>query len=175
MLSKSSQIDLLRFGSFELDLAAGELRKNSRRILLQPQPFRILTLLASQPGMLVTREEVRRELWDGSVSVDFEQGMNFCIRRIRIALGDDADSPRFIETVRGRGYRFLTPVTQVSTPGADAWDTAAEEPATAFPPARSEPRPPAEADAVGAVVRIATPEPASSAQTPSARKKAPSA
>jgi hypothetical protein len=99
--SKSSQVDLLRFGVFELDLAAGELRRNSRRILLQPQPFRILTLLASQPGMLVTREEVRRELWDGSVSVDFEQGMNFCIRRIRIALGDDADSPRFIETVRG--------------------------------------------------------------------------
>jgi DNA-binding winged helix-turn-helix (wHTH) protein/Tol biopolymer transport system component len=113
--SNSSPVDLLRFGAFELDLAAGELRKNSRRVLLQPQPFRILTLLVSRSGLLVTREQVKHELWDGSVSVDFEQGMNFCIRRIRLALGDDADSPRYIETIRGRGYRFLAPVTRLST------------------------------------------------------------
>jgi DNA-binding winged helix-turn-helix (wHTH) protein/Tol biopolymer transport system component len=116
--SKSSQVDLLRFGAFELDLAAGELRKNSRRVLLQPQPFRILTLLVSRPGVLITREQVKHELWDGSVSVDFEQGMNFCIRRIRLALGDDADSPCYIETVRGRGYRFLAPVTQLANAGS---------------------------------------------------------
>ncbi len=100
MDTNSSQVDLLRFGAFELDLAAGELRKNSRRVLLQPQPFRILTLLVSRPGVLITREQVKHELWDGAVSVDFEQGMNFCIRRIRLALGDDAESPRYIETVR---------------------------------------------------------------------------
>jgi DNA-binding winged helix-turn-helix (wHTH) protein/Tol biopolymer transport system component len=142
--SKSSPVDVLRFGVFELDLAVGELRKNSRRILLQPQPFRILKLLASQPGMLVTREEVRRELWDGAVSVDFEQGMNFCIRRIRLALGDDAESPRYIETVRGRGYRFLAPVTEIPYSG-----NAALEPTAPCPPSPHNPTLSASADVAG--------------------------
>lgn len=128
MDSNSDQVDLLRFGAFELDLAAGELRKNSRRILLQPQPFRILALLVSRPGVLVTREQVKHELWDGAVSVDFEQGMNFCIRRIRLALGDEADSPRYIETVRGRGYRFLAPVTQLAASGNVAANAASADP-----------------------------------------------
>ena len=101
----------LRFGEFELDLEHGELRKNGRPVRLQLQPCKVLCALASRPGELVTREELKHQIWNGTTFVDFEQGLNFCVRQIRLALDDDAESPKFIETVPRRGYRFVFPVT----------------------------------------------------------------
>lgn len=101
---------VLRFGTFELDLKKGQLRKAGVRLKLRPQAFHLLRLLASRSGDLLTREEIQRDIWSAGVFVDVDQGLNFCIRQIRSALGDNADAPRFIETVPRRGYRFLVPV-----------------------------------------------------------------
>lgn len=101
----------LRFGEFELDLEQCELRKKGRPVRLQPQPCKALSALASRPGELVTREELKHQIWSGTTFVDFEQGLNFCVRQIRLALDDDAESPKFIETVPRRGYRFVFPIT----------------------------------------------------------------
>src|SRR5260370_6810365 len=100
---------ILRFDVFELDTGSGELRKNGDRIKLPPQPFRVLELLVRRGGEVLTRADSRERIWCDSF-VDFEQGLNFCIRQIREALGDTADAPRFIETLPRRGYRFLLPV-----------------------------------------------------------------
>ena len=109
----------LRFASFELDIETGELRKHGRPVRLQPQPSRVLAALISRPGELVTRQELRHQIWDGTTFVDFEQGLNFCIRQIRLVLDDDAESPHFIETVPRRGYRFIADITAPSaTPTA---------------------------------------------------------
>lgn len=97
----------LRFSVFELDFDSGELRKHGRVVKLARQPFLTLALLARSPGQLVSREVIRKELWDDHRIVDFENGLNFCIRRIRLALGDDARKPRFVETLPRRGYRFI--------------------------------------------------------------------
>src|SRR5215469_9872659 len=105
----SESTGLLRFDIFELDTAAGELRRQGERVKLPPQPFRVLELLARQGGEVVTRACIRERIWTDSF-VDFEQGLNFCIRQIREALGDTAEAPRFIETLPRRGYRFLLPV-----------------------------------------------------------------
>lgn len=104
---------LLRFGPFELDVRTEELRRAGVAVKLQPQPVRVLALLASHPGRLVTREELHRAVWDQATYVDFEQGLNFCISRIRAALRDQADTPRFIETLPRRGYRFIGTVERV--------------------------------------------------------------
>jgi len=104
---------IVRFGVFELDIEGERLLKNGRKVRLQPQPFRLLSLLATEPGRIVTREEIRAALWNDDTFVDFEQGVNFAIRQVRDALGDDADTPLFIETVPKRGYRFLAPVEEV--------------------------------------------------------------
>ena len=101
---------VLRFDVFELDQAAGELRKRGRRVKLAPQPFRLLSLLASSPGQVITREAIRQRLWEGTF-VDFEHGLNFCVREVRKALHDDADRPRFVETLPKRGYRFIAAVS----------------------------------------------------------------
>ena len=101
---------ILRFGVFELDLKEGQLRKSGVRLKLRPQAVRVLELLASRSGELVTREELRQTIWPDGLVVDFDQGLNFCVRQIRTALSDDADTPRFLETVPRRGYRFLVPV-----------------------------------------------------------------
>ena len=102
---------VLNFGAFELDLEAGKLLKNGRMVRLQPQPFRLLRLLVSQPGRLVTREEIQAALWkDDETFVDFEQGVNFAIKQVREALGDRAESSVYIQTVPRRGYRFVAPV-----------------------------------------------------------------
>src|SRR5678815_5423369 len=85
---------ILRFGMFELDLRTGELRKGGLLVKLQQQPFKVLSLLAAQAGELVTRDDLRREIWGGDAYVDFDQGLNFCIKQIRSALGDQADAPR---------------------------------------------------------------------------------
>lgn len=105
-----SEPTILRFDSFELDTGSGELRRNGDRIKLPPQPFRVLELLVRHSGEVLTRAEIRERVWRDDTFVDFEQGLNFCIRQIREAVGDTADAPRFIETLPRRGYRFLLPV-----------------------------------------------------------------
>src|SRR5258708_9458544 len=104
---------VLRFGVFEVDFKSCEIRKAGVLLNLPPQPFRILILLARHSGQLVTREEIRKEIWGNETFVDFEQGLNFAIRKIRKTLGDDPEKPRYIETLPRRGYRFI-PVVQVS-------------------------------------------------------------
>jgi len=106
----------LRFETFELDLASGDLRKGRTLIKLQPQPFKVLVLLASRAGELVPRDEIQKQVWTDDTFVDFDQGLNYCIRQIRSALCDDAETPRFIETVPRRGYRFLSMVEQLAPP-----------------------------------------------------------
>lgn len=112
---------LLRFGVFEMNLRTGELRKAGAPVKLQQQPFRVLAALARRPGELVTREELRNEVWGEETFVDFEQGLNFCVKQVRAALGDQADTPRYVETLPRRGYRFIAPVEAVvgATPFAD--------------------------------------------------------
>jgi DNA-binding winged helix-turn-helix (wHTH) protein len=100
----------VRFGVFELDRRSGELRKAGAQIHLQEQAFQILTSLLERPGDLVTREELRQRLWPNGTFVDFEHGLNAVISRLRGTIGDSADSPRFIQTVPRRGYRFIAPV-----------------------------------------------------------------
>src|SRR5262249_20386831 len=102
---------VLRFGAYELYPATSELRHHGDVVRLAPQPFKVLALLARRSGDIVTRDEIREHIWSGDTFVDFEQGLNFCVRQIREASGDAADAPRFIQTLRGRGYRFLMPVT----------------------------------------------------------------
>lgn len=99
-----------RFGEFELDTEAGELRRDGARLKLQPQPLKLLALLVRRSGALVSREEIRQELWDEGTYVDFDQAVNFCIKQIRDGLRDQSDRPLFIQTVPKRGYRFIAPV-----------------------------------------------------------------
>jgi DNA-binding winged helix-turn-helix (wHTH) protein len=95
---------------FELDLRAGELRKAGHRIRLSGQPLQILGALLRHPGEVVTRDDLQRELWPDQTFVDFERNLNSAVKRLRAALGDSAETPRFIETLPRRGYRFLVPV-----------------------------------------------------------------
>jgi TolB-like protein/DNA-binding winged helix-turn-helix (wHTH) protein/Tfp pilus assembly protein PilF len=113
-----------RFGVFEFDVVSLELRRAGRLTRFAPQPARALASLLRRPGEIVTREELAKDVWGGETFVDFDQGLNFCIRQIRTALGDTADSPRYIETIPRRGYRFVAPV-EVLHPSAEA-DRAAE-------------------------------------------------
>jgi DNA-binding winged helix-turn-helix (wHTH) protein len=110
-MSATNKTTVLYFGAFELDLEAGKLLKNGRLIRLQPQPFRLLSLLVSQTGRLVTREDIQSALWKDDTFVDFEQGVNFAVKQVREALGDRAESSVYIQTVPRRGYRFVAPVT----------------------------------------------------------------
>jgi len=112
----SRDCGVLRFDGFELDSSSGELRSGPSRLVLQPQPFKVLELLAARSGCLVTREEIRRQLWSTGTFVDFEGGLNYCVRQIRKALGEDARKPRYIETLHRRGYRFLAPVSRIDEP-----------------------------------------------------------
>lgn len=100
----------IRFGPFEADLAAAELRKDGLPIRLQDQPFQILAALLERPSEIVTREELRERLWAGHTFVDFDQGLNTAINKLREALGDSPANPRFVETLPKRGYRFHHPV-----------------------------------------------------------------
>ena len=104
----------IRFGLFEADLESGELRKNGLRIKLQEQPFRILAFLLERRGELVTREEFRNELWPTDTFVDFDVGLNVAIKKLRDAIGDSADNPRFVETIPRRGYRFIAPLKEMA-------------------------------------------------------------
>ena len=100
----------VRFGVFELNPKTGELRKDGLRVRLQEQPFQVLIALLDRPGQLVTREELQKKLWSGDTFVDFDRGLGTAIRKLREALGDSADNPRFIETLPRRGFRFIAPV-----------------------------------------------------------------
>ncbi|MGH9397625.1 MAG: winged helix-turn-helix domain-containing tetratricopeptide repeat protein [Terriglobia bacterium] len=128
----------IRFDVFELNLNDGELRKEGLAVKLAPQPFKILALLAARAGQIVTREEIQRVVWGEETFVDFDLGLNQCIRQIRTALGDEAQNPRFIETLSRRGYRFIAPVrpvTEVANPKLTTSNS--ENPAVAgFPPVR---------------------------------------
>lgn len=105
-----------RFGTFEVDLRARELRKGGIRIRLQDQPFEILAVMIERPGEVVTRDELRQRLWPAGTFVDFEHSLNAAVKRLRSALGDDADNPRFVETLHKRGYRFIAAVESDGQP-----------------------------------------------------------
>lgn len=105
-----STVPRLRFGIFELDLSAGELHRNGWKVRLDGQPLAILALLLTRPGDIVTREELRRELWPSAIYVDFEHSINAAVKRLRKTLQDSVRSPRFIETLPRRGYRFIYPL-----------------------------------------------------------------
>ena len=102
---------VFRFGAFEVNEATGELRKQGIRIKLHSQPFQILVMLLERPSELVTREEMRQRLWGEDTFVDFDHGLNTAVNKLREALGDFASQPRHVETVSGKGYRFIAPVT----------------------------------------------------------------
>lgn len=106
----------IRAGLFEIDLVAAELRKNGHRVPLQEQPFRVLSLLLEHPGEVVTREELQIRVWSVDTYVAFDEGINTAIRKLRLAFGDSAENPRFIETLPRRGYRFIAPVTETHPP-----------------------------------------------------------
>src|ERR1700758_1054753 len=110
MKSVAGDSRIIRFGAFELDVHAEELRQQGLKIRLQEQPLRILQMLVANPGELVSREELRAALWPSNSYVDFDQGLNRAINKLREALGDSAETPRFIETLARRGYRFLADV-----------------------------------------------------------------
>src|SRR5579863_217432 len=104
---------IVRFGAFELDRNSGELRKSGLKIHLREQPFRILAMLLERPGEIITREEIQKILWPNDTVVEFEHSINAAIKALRQALADDADNPRFVETLPRRGYRFIAPVSGV--------------------------------------------------------------
>ena len=136
---------LIRFGEFEVDLAAGELRKGGVKVRLQDQPFRMLAVLLARPGEVVTREELRAELWRDDTYVDFDRSLNTAANKLREALGDSASRPRFVETLPRRGYRFLGRIEEADTaprPGGvtepnSRADLSAGGSTVALPPQRS--------------------------------------
>src|SRR5882757_1544812 len=123
----SSESRLLRFGVFEVDLAAGELRKNGARLRLQEQPFQLLVVLLESVGRVVTRDELRHRVWPADTFVDFDHSLNTAVNKIRETLGDSASSPRFVETLARRGYRFIAPVNGVEATSAKALGATAND------------------------------------------------
>src|SRR5437764_8157094 len=101
---------VIRFAEYEADLRSGELRRQGHRLKLQDKPFQVLAALLARPGELVTREELRQSLWAADTFVDFEHGLNTAVNKVREALRDSANNPRFIETLPRRGYRFIGPI-----------------------------------------------------------------
>jgi cholera toxin transcriptional activator len=123
---------IVRFGVFAVDLAAGELRKNGARIRLQEQPFQVLVFLLERSGEVVTREDLRQKLWPADTFVDFDHSLNTAVNKLREALGDSAASPRYVETLARRGYRFLAPVEREEKASQSAGPSKAA-PAPVFP------------------------------------------
>lgn len=145
MPSSHNKARVARFGVFELDLSAGELRRSGVKLRLQGQPFQVLALLLERAGEVVTREELQQKLWPSDTFVDFDHSLNTAINKVREALGDSASSPRYIETLARRGYRFIAPVEAPAHSSApiqsDAEiDAQKKTPTTAAPP---DPQPPA--------------------------------
>ena len=112
MNTPASSSRRVRSGLFEIDLSSGEVHKGGRKVPLQEQPFRVLAMLLDRPGEVVTREDLQTRLWPADTYVGFDEGLNTAIRKLRLAFGDSADNPRFIETVPRRGYRFIAPVSE---------------------------------------------------------------
>lgn len=123
-----------RFGTFEADTSTGELRRQGLRVKLNAQPFQLLALFLENPGKLLTREEIAHELWPDGTFVDSEHGVNSAINRIREALRDPATSPRFIETMARRGYRFVAPVERIADAELQASSVRATQSLAATPP-----------------------------------------
>src|SRR5690242_10952221 len=115
MPAPTSVSEVFQFGLFELDVQQAELRKRGVRVKLQDQPLKVLQLLLENRGEIVTREQLRTNIWPANTFVEFDHGLYSAMARLREALGDSSDNPRFIETVARRGYRFIAPVT---SPGA---------------------------------------------------------
>jgi len=132
MPAPQNQSRIARFGIFELDLAAGELRKKGVKLRLQEQPLQVLTVLLERAGAIVTREELQRRLWPSDTFVDFDHSLNTAINKVRETLGDLASSPRYVETVARKGYRFIAPVQWESLPerAAPAWSGVQPTPGT---------------------------------------------
>ena len=128
---------VVSFGPFEVDLRTQELKKHGTRLRLVGQPFQILQMLLKEPGELVTREELQRELWPGDTHVDFERGVNMAVNRLREALGDSAEEPHWIETLPRRGYRFVGTVDPHPLPVAFGGSSQTPRPAQEDQPARS--------------------------------------
>jgi len=103
---------IYRFGPFEVHAASGEVLKQGKRVKLQEQPFRLLLVLLENPGQVVTRAEIQSRIWDASTFVDFDSSLRVAVRKLREALGDDAENPQYIETIPKRGYRFLEPAVR---------------------------------------------------------------
>src|SRR5919108_3951136 len=110
----------LHFGAFDLDLNTGELHKLGHAVHLRPQAAKVLTVLAAHGGEIVTREQLSQEVWGKETFVDFERGLNLCIREVRAALSDDAETPRYIETLPKRGYRFIAPIERETAASTEA-------------------------------------------------------
>ncbi len=113
-MTESEPARRYRFGAFEADASTGELRRKGIRIKLNAQPFQVLLMLLERPGEVLTREEISRALWPDGTFVDYAHGVNSAVNRIREALGDTANSPRFVETLARRGYRFVAPVETIA-------------------------------------------------------------
>ena len=126
MKTPASPSPVTRFGVFELDLRSRELHKQGMKIRLQGQPVEILAMLLQRPGEIVSREELQKKLWPADTFVDFEQGLNNAMKRLRAALDDDAESPRFIETLPRRGYRFIGSVNGTGHEGESKSKAAGE-------------------------------------------------
>jgi len=112
-MTESEPVRRYRFGAFEADASNGELRRQGIRIKLNAQPFQVLLMLLARPGEVLTREEISRALWSDGTFVDYDHGVNSAVNRIREALGDAANSPRYVETLARRGYRFVAPVEAI--------------------------------------------------------------
>jgi TolB-like protein/DNA-binding winged helix-turn-helix (wHTH) protein len=125
--------DIIRFGIFEADLQAGELRRNGAKVRVQDLPFRALTLFLSRPGEVISRDDMRQALWPPDVFVDFEQGISSAVMRLREALHDSADNPIFIQTIERRGYRWIAPVLPAAPPRLEVVSTQLDEPAAPLP------------------------------------------
>jgi DNA-binding winged helix-turn-helix (wHTH) protein len=133
MQPQETERRIVRFGSFEADLREARLSKGGIRIRLQEQPFQILVLLLERPGQVVTREEIRQKLWSNDTFVEFDDALNTAVRKLRAALSDSADNPRFLETVPRKGYRFLAPISLPELQG-DQSPAQSKVPATPAPP-----------------------------------------
>src|SRR5581483_10551620 len=134
---------IFRFGTFEADSVNSRLTRNGVRLKIQDQPFRLLLLLLERPGEIVSREELRQRLWPEGTYVDFDGSLNVILKRLRAAIGDDPENPRFVETVPRRGYRFIAPVSIVqpkiehataNAPKSASTTTAQQSPSPALSP-----------------------------------------
>jgi DNA-binding winged helix-turn-helix (wHTH) protein len=117
MQTDEGRSQAVRFSRFEVDLQTGEIRKGSRKVKLQEQPFQVLAVLLARPGELVTREELQQKLWPAE-TIDFDTGLNKAVKKLREALDDSADNPRFVQTLPRRGYRFIAPVERAAVSSA---------------------------------------------------------